>query len=134
MARMHTKFTVIIVDGNDISQYCSDSNCAKKSDTEDNTMYGKNSRVFDPTLLVGEFGCSGKYNTETTGPRAVLKPLVGTKVRVKYRPEGSGANLPQDDFEAVITGYTETAPVGGYRAWALETTPSDDWIETPQTT
>lgn len=134
MSRMHTKYTVIIVDGNDISQYCSDSNCAEKSDTEDNTMYGKSKRVFDPTLGTGEFGCSGKYDTATTGPRAILKPLVGTKVRVKYRSEGSGVGLPQDDFEAVITGYTETAPVGQYRAWALETTPTDDWITTAQTT
>jgi len=132
VARKHSKLTVIIVDGNDISADCTDSNCEQSSGTEDNTTYGKDAIVKDPTLLTGAFGCSGKYDSATTGPRAVLKPLVGTSVTVKYRPEGTGANLPQDSFTAVITKYTETAPVAGYRTWALETEPSDTWDSTAQ--
>jgi hypothetical protein len=118
---------VIIVDGNDISQYCTDSNRKRTSGTEDNTTYGKDDEIHDPTLRKGEFGCSGKYDTSATGPRAVLDPLVGTSVNIKYRPEGTGSGLPQDSFTAVITGYEETAPVAGYRAWALTTQPSDVW-------
>lgn len=133
MARKHSKLTVILIDSNDISAYCTDSNCEQSAGTEDNTTYGKNAQVFDPTLLTGAFGCSGKYDGATTGPRGVLKPLVGTSVTVKYRPEGTGANLPQDSFTAVITKYTETAPVAGYRTWALETQPSDVWDSTAQT-
>lgn len=132
MARKHSKLTVIIIDDNDVSQYCTDSNCEQSSGTEDNTTYGKNALVFDPTLLTGAFGCSGKYDDAATGPRAVLKPLVGTSVTVKYRPEGTGAGLPEDEFTAVITGYTETAPVAGYRTWALTTQPSDVWDSTDQ--
>jgi hypothetical protein len=132
VARKHSKLTVVIIAGNDVSQYCDNSNCEQSSGNEDNTTYGKNAIVKDPTLLDGAFGCSGKYNSDLTGPRAVLKPLVGTKVNVKYRPEGTGAGLPQDSFDAVITKYTETAPVAGYRAWALETEPSDAWDSTAQ--
>jgi hypothetical protein len=132
MARKHSKFTVIIIDDNDISAHCTDSNCEQSSGTEDNTVYGKNAIVKDPTLLDGAFACSGKYDDGVTGPRAVLKPLVGQKVTVKYRPEGTGSGLPQDQFEAVITKYTETAPVAGYRLWSLETEPSDEWIVTDQ--
>lgn len=132
MSRKHSKLTVIIVDSNDISQYCTDSNCEQSSGTEDNTTYGKNAIVKDPTLLTGAFGFSGKYDSSTTGPRAVLKPLVGTSVNCKYRPEGTGANLPQDSFTAVITKYTETAPVAGYRTFAVETEPSDTWDSTAQ--
>lgn len=132
MARKHSKLTVILVDSNDISQYCTDSNCEQSAGTEDNTTYGKNSQVFDPTLLTGAFGCGGKYDSAAGGPRAVLKPLVGTSVNVKYRPEGTGSGLPQDSFTAVITKYTETAPVAGYRTWVLETQPSDDWTTTAQ--
>lgn len=127
MARKHSKLTVIIIDGNDVSTFATDSNCEQSSGTEDNTTYGKNSQVFEPTLLTGAFGCSGKYDDSATGPRAVLKPLVGTSVTVKYRPEGTGSGLPQDSFTAVITKYNETAPVAGYRMWSLETQPSDDW-------
>lgn len=133
MARKHSKLTVIIIAGNNISTDCTDSQCEQSSGTEDTTTYGKNAVVKDPTLLDGAFSCSGKYADGATGPRAVLKPLVGTKVNVKYRPEGTGSNLPQDSFDAVITKYAETAPVAGYRSWALETEPSDVWDPTPQT-
>lgn len=132
MSHKHSKLTVILIDSNDISAYCTDSNCELSAGTEDNTTYGKDAQVFDPTLLTGAFGCSGKYDSATTGPRAVLKPLIGTKVNVKYRPEGTGAALPQDSFDAVITKYTETAPTAGYRLWALETQPSDTWTSTAQ--
>jgi hypothetical protein len=132
MATKHSKYTVILVDGNDISAYCTDSMCEQTSKTEDNTTYGKNAEVYDPALLAGGFACSGKYDDTAGGPRAVLKPLVGTKVPVIYRPEGTGSNLPQDSFDAVITKYNETAPVAGYRLWSLETQPSDEWDSTDQ--
>lgn len=132
MARKHSKLTVILIAGNNVSADCTDSNCEQSAGTEDTTTYGKNAVVKDPTLLDGAFGCSGKYSDGVTGPRAVLKPLVGTKVNVKYRPEGTGSGLPQDSFDAVITKYTETAPVAGYRLWSLETEPSDTWDSTAQ--
>lgn len=127
MARKHSKLTVILVAGNDISQYCTDSTCEESSGTEDTTTYGKDKIVKDPTLGDGAFSCGGKYDSDVTGPRKVLKPLVGTKVTVLYRPEGTGSGLPQDSFSTVITKYTETAPVAGYRTWAMETEPSDAW-------
>jgi hypothetical protein len=133
MARKHSKLTVILIDSNNVSAYCTDSTCELSAGTEDNTTYGKNAIVKDPTLLTGAFSCSGKYDSDSTGPRKVLKPLVGTKVNVKYRSEGTGSSLPQDSFDAVIVKYTETAPVAGYRTWALETEPSDDWDSTNQT-
>lgn len=132
MAQKHSKYTVIIVNGNDISQFCTDSTCEQSSGTEDLTTYGKNAIVKGGTLLDGAFSCSGKYDDSGTGPRAVLKPLVGTTVNVKYRPEGTGSGKPQDSFSVVIGKYTETAPVAGYRTWALETEPSDAWDSTAQ--
>lgn len=132
MARVHSKETVIIIDGNDVSTDCNDSNCKQSVGTEDNTTYGADDEVHDPTLKTGEFGCSGKYSDSATGPRAVLKPLVGSKVNVKYRPEGTGSGLPQDSFTAVIVGYEETAPVAGYRLWSLTTKPSGAWDTTDQ--
>jgi hypothetical protein len=123
---------VILIAGNNISTHCTDSTCERNSGTEDNTTYGKNSVVKDPTLLDGVFSCGGKYDDSATGPRAVLEALVGTKVNIKYRPEGTGSGLPQRSFDAVITKYTESAPVAGYRLWTLETEPSDDWDLTAQ--
>jgi hypothetical protein len=133
VARKHSKLTVIIIDGNDVSEFCTDSNVGVSSETEDNTTYGKNRKVFDPSLGTGKFTCGGKYDDSATGPRAVLKPLEGTKVTVQYRPEGTGSGLPQDEFECVITEYDESAPVAGYRTWTLTTQPSDEWDSTDQT-
>jgi len=138
MATVHSKRTVIIVVHPDtgveyeFGQYAQDSNCEQSHGTEDNTTYGKDDQVFDPTLGTGAFGASGKYNSAVTGPRAILKPLKGRKCTFKYRPEGTGSGLPQDRFEAVITKYVETAPFAGYRTWALETQPSDAWDTTAQ--
>ncbi len=130
---VHSKLTVVLVDGNDISEYCTDSSRERSSGTEDNTTYGKNAIGKDPTLLTGTFTCSGKYDSDAVaGPRAVLDPLIGTKVEIQYRPEGTGSGKPQDRFDAVITSYTETAPVAGYRTWALVTEPSDEWDLTDQ--
>ena len=132
MATKHSKHTVIIIDDNNVSAFCKDSTCEQSSGTEDNTTYGKNAIVKDPTLLDGVFSCGGVYDDGATGPRAVLKPLVGQKVNVKYRPEGTGSGLPQDSFTVVIVKYTESAPVAGYRQWTLETECSDEWDSTDQ--
>lgn len=140
MATKHSKYTVIICVHPDtgveyeIGQFAQDSNCEESSGTEENTTYGRDRQKFDPTLLNGAFGCSGKYDDTVSGPRAILKPLVGRVVWFKYRPEGSGAGKPQDYFDAVITKYVETAPFAGYRTWALETQPAGEWIDDPQAT
>ena len=133
MGQVHSKHTVIIVDGNDISTFATDSNRKRSGQTEDLTTYGKDDVVKGPTLGTGEFGCSGKYDDTASGPRAVLDPLVNTLVTIVYRPEGTGSGLPQDSFLAVITGYEETAPVAGYRLWVLSTEPSDTWDTADQT-
>lgn len=124
--------TEIIVAGFNVSVFVTDSNIKRTSGSEDLTTYGKDSEVYGGTLLAGEFGCSGKYDDTAAGPRAVLKPLVGSVVTIQYRPEGTGSGLPQDEFDALITGYEETAPVAGYRLWTLETQPSDDWNSADQ--
>lgn len=132
MAVKHSKLTVILVNDVDISAYCTDSSRERSSKTEDTTTYGKNAEVYDPTLLSGAFSCGGRYESGVSGPRAILDPLVGTKVNVKYRPEGTGSGLPQDSCDIVVTKYAETAPVAGHRLWTLETQPSDVWDTTAQ--
>lgn len=132
MARARTKDAVIIVDGNELTVHITDVNRKRSGGTEDNTTLGKDDIVKDPTLGTGEFGFSGKYDSAATGPRAVLDPLVNTKVNIKYRPEGTGSGLPQDSFDAVITGYEETGAVAGYIGFVCSTEPSDAWDTTDQ--
>lgn len=133
MAVVKSTRTVVIVDGNDISKYCSESGPERGSNTEDITTYGKNAEVYAGTLMTGAFSASGWYDDdEDDGPRAVLDPLVGETVPIVYRPEGTGSGLPQWTFDAVITKYAQSAPVAGHVTWSLETQPSDEWLDTPQ--
>lgn len=127
MASVHTRDTVIIVDGDDISQYCSKSDFKRTADKHDLTTYGKKAKVKGGGLLDGESGIEGFYDsTAGTGPRAVLLPLVGQVVTFVRRPEGTGVGKPQDTVNALVLDYVETSPVADYITWAVKLDHSDE--------
>lgn len=127
MSRTHGKYTVVKINGVDLSQYSNNSQIEVTADTTDTTTYGKNSHVFDGGLKNGTATVSGLYDsTVSTGPRAVLLPLVGSKVTMVHRPEGTGSGLPQDVVDVVVTKYTQTSPVADYVTWAVDLQFSDD--------
>lgn len=133
MAFVHSKVTVIKIGTTDISTYVTSSDFDRKSDIHDVTTYGKNSHVYSGGLLDGKSKLEGLYDsTATTGPRALLRPLLGTEVVITRRPEGTGAGLPQDIVDAVLANYVETAPVADMVAWSVELQLSDDVNSTPQ--
>ena len=121
MSKVHGKSTVIKVDANDISTYVNASELTEGADSHDNTGYGEDGHRYDGGLLDSKFTMSGKYdNTASTGPRAVLKPLVGQKASITRQPEGTGAGKPQDLFTGLLTSYVETNPVADYISWSAE--------------
>lgn len=133
MSRKHSNETIITVDDNDISKYSNASEIARSADSHDTTGYGKKSHVYFGGLKNGTFSVSGHYDTdETTGPRAVLEPLLGTVVEVVRQPEGMGAGLPQDVFDALMTSYSESNPVADMITWSAEFNISDDVDTTAQ--
>jgi hypothetical protein len=71
-------------------------------------------------------------NTASTGPRAVIEPLVGTKVPAVRRPEGTGSGKPQDTVDVVVTSYVETSPVADMVTWSVELQGSDAVASTTQ--
>lgn len=133
MATAKAKNLVILLNGSDLSQYCDSSEHHKKPDIVDKTTYGKGSHVKEGTLLDGNGSIGGTYDTTaSTGPRAVINPLVGTTVTYIRRPEGSGAGKPQDSVSVVVGEYVETAPVADIVRWTLALEYSDDINSTPQ--
>jgi hypothetical protein len=109
------------VDGNDLSAYTDTSTFNVGADVHDLTTYGQNNHVFQGGLGNNTGQMSGTYdNTAGTGPRAVLKPRVGTTVVVVRRPEGTGSAKPQDSVSAVISSYVETNPVADFVKWSCE--------------
>lgn len=132
MARAHSRDTVIIINGSDLSVFCDDSTFGRKADKHDVTTYGKDDHVYDGGLGDGSASASGIYDTTAAGPSAVLKPLRGTVVPLIRRVEGTGAGKPQEAMSVLVEEYVETAPVAGFVAWSVTLQPSDAIIDSVQ--
>lgn len=133
MSFVHGKNTFISVAGANLSTFCNTSELSRDADEHDVTTYGKSAHVVAGGLLGGKQGMGGFYdNTAGSGPRAVLRPLLGTVVQLIRRPEGTGTGKPQDTANVHIKNYVETSPVADMVAWACEMTLSDDVVSTVQ--
>jgi hypothetical protein len=135
MTFVHGKNTFISVGGNDLSAYTDSSEYEEDLDSHDVTCYGNNGHVFAGGLTDGGFKFSGTYdNTASTGPRAVLNPLLkaGALTTVIRRPEGTASTKPQDSFSFLLTKYVETSPVADMVKWSAEGKISGDVDSTPQ--
>jgi hypothetical protein len=121
MVFQHGKDTVLTLATVDISAYTNTSELTIAADDHDVTCYGADDHAYDGGLGNHSFTAAGIYDkTAVTGPRALLKPLVGTKVATVRRPEGTGSGLPQDAFTLLLTQYVETNPVADMIAWSIE--------------
>jgi hypothetical protein len=133
MAFIHGKNTFVSLDGDDLSAFANQSELARMGDSHDVTTFGQDSHVKQGGLLDGTSTMSGVYdNTAATGPRAVIAPLIGTVVPFIRQPEGTGASLPQDSVDVLVTGYTETNPVADMVTWSVEMELSGDVDSTAQ--
>lgn len=134
MAKQHSKDTVVTVDGDDLSAYTNSSEFTHEGDEHDTTTYGSDGHTYSKGLTNGVFTMGGFYDsTASTGPRAVLQPLVaGAAVTVVRRPEGTGSSLPQDSFSGMLTSYVESAPVADYITWSARFRISGDVNSTAQ--
>jgi hypothetical protein len=112
MGFVHGKGVVVSVDAQDLSIYGTSCEYELKADSHDVTTFGNDTKVFAGGLKESSMKIEGTYDdTATTGPRAVLEPLVGTVTEMIYSPEGSGATKPTRTWDCLLTTYTETAPV-----------------------
>lgn len=132
MAFKHGKDTYISVDANDISAYTNQSELDVNADEHDVTCYGADDHVVEGGLLAGGMSMGGIYDDTAAGPKAVLEPLIGTKVTLIRRPIGPGAGKPQESLTVLISRYVETNPVAGMITWACELTKSGPVNRTPQ--
>jgi hypothetical protein len=133
MSFVHGKNTYISLNGADLSQYTDTSDFKRGSDEHDLTTYGKTAHVVGGGLLNGSASMGGTYdNTAGTGPRAVIRPLIGQTVTLIRRTEGTGSGKPQDSVSVLVKNYVETNPVADYVKWSCEMTLSDTVTSTTQ--
>jgi len=130
---VHGKDTFISLNAANLSTFVNTSELSREADEHDVTTYGKAAHVVQGGLLGGKASMAGIYdNTAGTGPRAVIRPLIGTVVTLIRRPEGTGAGKPQDSASVHVKSYVETNPVADMVAWSCEMTLSDVVTSTTQ--
>lgn len=121
MSFIHGKDTVVKLDDNDLSAYTNTSTIEETADSHDVTCYGEDNHVYFGGLKDGTASLSGIYdNTASTGPRAVIQPLIGTVVTLIRQPEGAGSGKPQDSVSVLVTKYNETNPVADMVTWSCD--------------
>lgn len=120
MAKAHGRDTVITVDGDDISANCNTSEFTREADEHDTSVYGPDDADYEGGLRRGQFTCGGFYVVGATGPHLTLSPLVGTRVPIIRKPEGTGTGKPQEAFTGLLNKYVETNPVADMITWSAE--------------
>lgn len=134
MAFVHGRGTVVSIDGDALTAYSNSVAFARSADSHDVTTFGKSSKVYSPGLKDGTATIEGIYDsTGSTGPGAVLRPLVGAAaVALVYQPEGTGSGKPTATVDVLVTAYEETAPVADMITWSATLQLSDDIADTTQ--
>lgn len=131
MAKVHGRHQVITIGGDAVK--VNTSQLERGGDGHDTTLSGDDDHVVSPGLGNGKFTCGGVYDsTASTGPAAVIKPLINTIVEVVRQVEGTGTGKPTETFDIHLEKYTETAPVADMVTWALDGTVSGGVADTTQ--
>lgn len=134
MSSVHGKHTVLTVDGDDISAYCNASELELTAADHETHGYGVDDEEVEGGLLGGKFTASGVYEQKSTAtsPKAVIQPVLGSKVVVVRKPEGTATGKPQQTFTILVTKYAESNPVGDMITWSMEGRKSGALVEINQ--
>lgn len=125
MAFKHGKTTVVKLNATDLSAYTNNAAFKRSADSHDTTTFGKTAHTYEGGLKDGTVTLTGFYDDGASGPKAIVEPLLGTKVTFLYQPEGAGTGNPQDSVSVLVTAYEETAPVADMITWSATLQMSD---------
>ncbi len=135
MAKRHSRHTVIILNGSDLSTYCDTSSWEDTSEKQQTTTYGADRHGYDYGLGDGKLSMGGFYDTSrTAGPKAVIEAIKDAEelVTLVRRVEGTGSGRPQESVSVLVEKYTESAPVADYVKWTCDLQMSGDITRTVQ--
>lgn len=115
MAFQHGKNTNFQINSKDISQYCDNVDFPEVADTAETSTFGASAKTYIPGLTDSTLAIQGKFDpTVTTGPDAVLQPLVGAAATTFiYGPYGNTSGFVKYTGSAICTNYKITSPIGG---------------------
>lgn len=113
---------VFLLDAVDISDFIDTTTITESADSLDITTFGNDGHRKRGGLTDGTIAIGGVYDTTTSGPHDVIKPLIGTVVAFDWRPEGTGTGKPNTAGSVLVQNYVESSPVADIARWtaALE--------------
>lgn len=123
MAANHSRLTVVIIAGIDISTSTNTAEMADEDEMHDTTCFGAVRKAYLAGLGDGKFTIGGVHNSGSTGPRKVLKGLkasqkvTGLPSTFVYRPEGTGSGKAQSSVGVFVAQYTDTSNVADVYRW-----------------
>lgn len=122
------------VGGTNIAAYCGTIKVSYKVDSLDTTTFAAGGHTYQGGMTDGSVSCDGTYDDTSSGPKAVIEPLMrnGQLVAAVYRPEGTGAGKPQQAFNVLVTTYDESSKVGDMIQWSSEMQVSGGVTDTTQ--
>lgn len=115
MAFRHGKTASITVNSVDLSTFCDTLDLDISVDTADTSAFGSSWKSALAGMAGGTVSFSGSWDpTASTGPAAALWACItgGTAVAVVHKPGGTASGQRSNTFNAIVTSYTESAPVG----------------------
>lgn len=120
MAFRHGKNAFVSVNAVDLSTFSDSVDLDYDIDTADTTAFQSSWKSALGGIPGAKAAITGFYDpTAGTGPQAVLFPIItgGVAITIIHRPGGTLSGQEQNSFSALITGYTESSPVGGVVTW-----------------
>lgn len=134
MSFIHGKGVVHTIDGKSLTAYTNKITFKRESDVHDVTTFGKNSKVYFAGLKDGSAKMEGIYdNTATTGPGAVLRPMIGgVAVDLVFRPEGSAVGRPTSTVSVIVKSYEEDSSVKDMITFSADLQFSSDIVDSTQ--
>jgi predicted secreted protein len=116
MAFRHGKNAQISVNAVDLSTFCTNLDLEVDVDTADTTTFGSTWKTALAGIPGAKMEITGDFDpTASTGPASAIFACItgGVPVAVVHKPGGTLSGQRTNSFNAIVTGYSESSPVGG---------------------
>lgn len=116
MAFRHGKNASITINAVDLTTFTDSVDLSIDVDTGDTTALNSTWKSALPGIPGAKLELSGFYDpTASTGPSAALIACItgGTAVAVIHKPGGTATGQRSNTFNAIVTSFAESSPVGG---------------------
>lgn len=138
MAFSHGHDAFFSLGGVDLSAFTMNISFSMSVDSHDVTTLGNDSHRKFGGLRDGTITIDGTYDNGAAGPRATIEPLLnataafGAVSAIIYRPEGTGAALPEVGGNVLVQAYEETVPSTDMITWVCTMEVDGNLTETTQ--